>query len=70
MANKKTSLPVITKRSLFTEGGSLAITIPKEWLDAHGLKEGDELALIGNSDLSIKRMTEEVAKELHKKLEK
>lgn len=32
-------------------GGSLAVLLPREWIEQHNLKKGDEVAFVANSDL-------------------
>lgn len=44
---------VVKKRTLRQQGGSLVFSIPREWVDKHGLKEGDEVGLVGNSILKV-----------------
>ena len=52
-----------TVRKTIGSGGSLLITLPKSFCNNHGLKTGDELAIIYDGELLIKpnpiRTTEE-----------
>jgi antitoxin component of MazEF toxin-antitoxin module len=41
------------KRRLYQQGGSVAITLPKEWLERHGLMPGDEVGIIADSILKV-----------------
>lgn len=41
---------VKTTAKLTQRGNSLAVTIPKEMLDATGLRQGDELSLLARED--------------------
>jgi len=46
-------------RSVFKFGGSLAITIPKEYAEQHGLKPGSEMEILFNNVLLGQPVTEE-----------
>jgi antitoxin component of MazEF toxin-antitoxin module len=52
-----------TVRKTIGSGGSLLITLPKRFCNTHGLKTGDELAVIYDGELLVKpnpiRTTEE-----------
>ena len=52
-----------TVRKTIGSGGSLLITLPKGFCNTHGLKTGDELAVIYDGELLVKpnpiRTTEE-----------
>jgi len=37
------------KPKIRKQGGSHYVSIPKEWLEFWGLKEGDQVSLVGNS---------------------
>ena len=45
---------VSTRRKVFRIGKSLAVTIPKIWIDDRGLKPGDVATITMNGDLTIK----------------
>ena len=54
-----TGLPLIVdSRKLVQWGGSVGITLPKEWLERHGLKPGDELGVVADSILKLIPVTE------------
>lgn len=38
-----------TERRVFKIGRSIAITLPKEFIEAHGLKKGDKISILYNS---------------------
>jgi len=40
-------------RKLIKYGESLAITLPPEWVEKHGLKPGDEVPIVADSILKI-----------------
>jgi len=52
-------------RKIIRVGGSVAITLPKEYLDAHGLKLGDKMELNFNEVLHVEPVNEA---EIRKKL--
>lgn len=43
-------MPLRNTAKLSPRGNSLAITIPKDMLDATGLRQGDELSLLARDD--------------------
>lgn len=48
-------MPVIFERKLFKIGeGGIAVTLPKAWINYYGLKPGDKVEIIVDSDLSIR----------------
>ena len=51
-------MPLSVERKLFRIGeGGVAITIPKAWINYHGLKPGDIVMVIVNEDLRIQVKT-------------
>lgn len=69
--------PIISKRKVFKIGESIAITLPKEWADQQHCKDGDEITVIGNSDLrvlskyskeSLQRIYDKISEEVAKKV--
>lgn len=46
------------KKKLFPTGGSLAVLIPKLWLDSKGLQENDFVEMQLNDELTIKTVKE------------
>jgi len=42
-----------TTRNLHEQGGSLLITLPKFWVEALGLKKGDQVTIVANDVLTI-----------------
>ena len=42
-----------TERNVFTIGQSVAITLPKEFVDAHGIKAGDKVSVAYDSFLLL-----------------
>lgn len=51
-----------TTRNLHEQGGSLLITLPKFWVEALGLKKGDQVTLVVNDTLTIIPPSEQTAK--------
>jgi antitoxin component of MazEF toxin-antitoxin module len=62
-------VPSIEKRTIIRVGGSLAVTIPPGWLKNKELKEGDELIVVADNELTINKSTKEKIEELHRKIE-
>ena len=61
-------MPILVQRKLFQTGDSLAITLPKAWLDYSGLKAGDIVEIVGNDILTIRAKPEEKNIDLYKDL--
>jgi len=40
-------------RSVLSQGGSLLMTIPQEFIKRHGIKAGDLLPVVGGANLTI-----------------
>jgi len=60
-----------TERSVFKIGQSYAVTLPKEFVDAHGIKEGDKILITYNSFALIEpKAREEIIRELKRKAKK
>ncbi len=51
--------PIVKKGKLVTSGSSVVVTIPKEWLEEHQLKAGDDIMIISNGELRVLKMDEE-----------
>ncbi len=47
--------------------GSFVVTIPPDWVRAHGLKPGDELVMAANNIITIAKRTEEIPRKAPKK---
>ncbi len=41
------------KRKLVKVGGSAMIALPKDWLEQHGYKIGEEIPFVANRDLAL-----------------
>ena len=51
-------MPIKVERTLFKIGdGGFAVTLPKAWIRYHGLKPGDRVEIIADSDLTIRVIT-------------
>lgn len=46
-----------TEGKIIPAGGSLAVTLPKFWVDEHKLKAGDVVVKVANSILTISTKT-------------
>ncbi len=57
---KKKEKPHVTAgvRKVIALGGSLAITLPKEFVKAHNIKEGDDLPVAADHILKVIPMAE------------
>jgi len=40
-------------RKIIKYGSGLAISLPKEWVEWHRLKPGDEVAIVANKELIV-----------------
>lgn len=45
--------PIVGHRRLNRQGGSVLMSIPKEWLEYHGLLNARELLVVANQDIRI-----------------
>ena len=63
-------MPSVERRKILEIGKSLAITLPPNWLEVHGIKPGEEVFVVVDNDLSISKITKERIDDLHKRLEK
>ena len=50
-------------RRVVKSGHSLIVSLPVEWAKEHGIKQGDELALVANSILTMSPKPEKRKKE-------
>lgn len=44
---------VVGIRKLIKYGSVIAVTLPPEWIDKHGLKPGDEIPIVADSVLKL-----------------
>lgn len=58
MGDDKAKTLIAEKRRLFQAGGSVVITLPKEWLERHGLRPGDEVGVVADAILKLVPMQE------------
>jgi len=49
---------ITTTGLLYKQGGSTVLVMPKEWIDRHNLKAGDEVGIVANSILKVIPVTE------------
>jgi len=47
-------MPIKVVRRLFATGDSLAITLPKAWINYFGLRAGDTLEVVANNEVIIR----------------
>ena len=55
---QKNVMLIVIKRKVHKIGGSLMIALPAEFVQAHGIKEGDELPVLADHILKIVPMAE------------
>jgi len=68
--NKEILIPIVAKRKLMIQGGSVMFAIPPGWLAKHNLKPGDSVIVVANEKLVVSPITEEAISELKAKLSK
>ena len=61
-------IPKIERRKLSTSGGSVVLTVPREWMEEHQLSVGDDVLMVANGDLMFTTITDEKIKSLKEKL--
>lgn len=61
MAKKKNNKGKVTAgtRKVIALGGSLAITLPREFVEAHNIREGDDLPVAADHILKVIPMAEQ-----------
>ena len=60
---------IVKKAKLVTSGSSVVVTVPQEWMKENNLKAGEEILVIANGDLIIKKMNEENIKNIRNQLD-
>lgn len=59
-------MPIKVERKLFRVGeGSLAVTVPKSWINFNNLKAGDAVEVIVDGGVLIRVKSTETADEVH-----
>jgi hypothetical protein len=58
MGKKRNDELIAKVRTIFSSGKSLVITLPKGFVEKHGLKAGDRIPVIANSILKLIPMKE------------
>ena len=53
MKSKKERLPFFARRKLIGLGDSVVVSLPPVWMKQHGLKIGDEVNMLANTDIKI-----------------
>jgi len=61
-------MPILVERKLFTTGDSLAVTLPKPWVNYFRLKAGDSVEVIANGEVVIRIKKSEENTDLYKDL--
>jgi len=52
-------MPVLEERRVTKSGSSFVMTLPKEWIEEHGIKEGDKILVRANGHIEVRVRTEE-----------
>lgn len=60
--------PIVKRGKLVTSGSSIVITMPKEWIEEHKLKAGDEVMIISNGNVTIQPITEKNVEKIRNQL--
>ena len=47
-------MPIMVERKLFATGDSLAVTLPKAWVNYFRLKAGDSVVVIANNEIIVR----------------
>ena len=47
-------MQIVVERKLFATGDSLAITLPKAWINYFHLKTGDTLEVVASNEITIR----------------
>jgi bifunctional DNA-binding transcriptional regulator/antitoxin component of YhaV-PrlF toxin-antitoxin module len=51
---REVTVPLLEKRKIHAAGGSLAVTLPRGWLNYFGIKAGDVVEVVANGTLVIR----------------
>ncbi len=48
-------MPILEEHAIYRVGrSSLVVTLPRNWLNFHGLMTGDKVEIVGNGELTIR----------------
>jgi len=61
-------VPIVEKKKLMLSGGSVVLSVPKQWLDENGLKAGEEVLMVANGDLKFMKIDKESISKLRNQL--
>jgi len=61
-------MPVIEERRITKSGSSFIITLPKEWTEEHGIKEGDRILVKANGHIEIRVKSNENLKLMNEEI--
>ena len=53
-------MPILVERTLFRIGQSLAVTLPKDWVNANNLKAGDKVEVTADKEVIIRSRKKKV----------
>ena len=63
------SMPIIEKRRLVKSGASFVVSLPRKWLEEHGLTDGGDIIIRANGDLKIVEANDKNIGEMNKQIE-
>lgn len=69
-ATKKFPVPISDQRKIIRIGTTHYVSVPEEWLQFHGIKVGDYVYIIADSEFRMLPLTKELAEKLHRDQEK
>jgi len=58
-------MPVLEERRITKSGSSFIMTLPKEWIEEHRVKEGDRILIKANGHIEIRIKNEENIKKMN-----
>ena len=61
-------MPVIEERRVTKSGSSFIITLPKEWIEENGIKEGVTVLVKANEHIEIRIKSDENLKQMNKEI--
>lgn len=66
--NELIKMPVLEERRVTKSGSSLIMTLPKEWIEEHGIKEGDKILVKANGHIEVRVKSEENLKLMNEEI--
>ena len=63
------NMPTFEKRKLVRSGASFVVSLPRKWLEEHGLAEGGDIIVKANGELKIEVANEENINKMNEQIE-